>query len=147
MKKLYAFYAVLLLSGCYHAVPAQQVYYEDTYATVGAPVAYDSSVYVVQEQPAVYYGTQTSVVYVDDGPDVIYYDSPFVAPRPYHYHHAPAPIVHHSHHAPHHTPHHSVKPHKAPAGHGAKSHNLPIRHGGKPERLPGKGASRHGGRK
>lgn len=143
MKKITAFLVVLLLNGCYYSVPAQQVYYEDTYATTyDAPTAYDSSVYVVQEQPAAYYQSQTSFVYINDGPDVIYYDSPFVAPRPHYYHHhAPAPVMHHSHHAPQHHARHDM-PH-----HSAKSHRVPLKHGGKPEKLPGKGAPHHGGRK
>ena len=143
MKKLTAFFALLLLNGCYYSVPAQQVYYEDTYATTyDAPMAYDSSVYVVQEQPATYYQSQTSFVYINDGPDVLYYDSPFVAPRPHYYRHAPAPMMHHSHHASRHHARHSTPTHRS-----AKSHHVPLKHGGKPEKLPGKGAPRHGGRK
>ncbi|MBR1841450.1 MAG: hypothetical protein IJ778_04915 [Alphaproteobacteria bacterium] len=141
MKKITAFLAMLMLNGCY-SVPAQPVYYEDSYTTAYAAPVYDSSVYVVQEQPATYYQSQTSFVYISDEPDIIYYDSPFVAPRPHYYRHAPAPLMHHSHHAPHHHARHRMYPH-----HGGKHHNLPIKHGGKPEKLPGKGAPHHGGRK
>lgn len=146
MKKITAFLAMLMLNGCYSA-SVQPVYYEDTYAT---PL-YDSSVYVVQEQPATYYQSQTSFVYVNDGPDVIYYDSPFVAPRPHYYHHAPAPIMHHSHHKPSHhaqpkkSPRHEAKA-QSPR-HNAKAHDLFVKHKGKPEKLPGKTAPRKGNKK
>ena len=142
MKKLTVFLATLLLSGCYYTVPAQQVYYEDTYAaTYSVPASYDSSVYVVQEQPTVYYQNQPSVVYIDDTPDVIVYDSPFIAARP-HYYHAPAPIMH----RPHGTPSRHMAP-RTPTHHSVKSHNSSFKHSGRPEKLPGKNMSHHGGRK
>ncbi len=97
MKKFFALMICLGLSGCY--VPAD--YYYDDY------VVTDS--YAAPAYTTTYVSSAPTVVY--EQPAVIYYDSPLLAPRPYHYS------------APHHHPHHAApRPHHAAPHHNAPAH-------------------------
>ena len=115
MKKLFAVFICLGLSGCY--VPADY-YYEDQYVV--------SDGYAAPAYSTTYISSAPSVVYVDQP---VYYGTPII----YSHHHY-APPRHH-HYNPPHSHHPAPRPH-----HGGGHHPQPAPHGGGHS-----GGSHHGG--